>query len=227
MFQTGRLTALQEKFSDPTEFVLGSVLGYRTPLVENKLDQITSAPSYRITATSHSPLTSPSELLSPSPPALIAPLQKRSIQLSHATRALHLSAQRALIVSFGSTAASFTSGASLCAYGVFDIPSGIAASALGSLLGLRWAVGSWAKARRRWWGAFDRVGESLERDLGDAVKAVLDQQVLVVPREECAEMTKYADQMEEEIAKADEYMKTMELKYDVERKRDSSHTFPP
>ena len=32
-------------------------------------------------------------------------------------------------------------------------------------LGVRWAVGKWERAKRRWWKDWDRVGEGLERDL--------------------------------------------------------------
>lgn len=36
---------------------------------------------------------------------------------------------------------------------------------LGAVVGVRWGVGSWEKAKKRWWQDLDRVGEGLGRDL--------------------------------------------------------------
>ena len=36
---------------------------------------------------------------------------------------------------------------------------------LSAVLGLRWAVGAWEKAKKRWWQDYDRVGQGLSRDL--------------------------------------------------------------
>jgi hypothetical protein len=36
---------------------------------------------------------------------------------------------------------------------------------LSAVLGLRWAVGAWEKAKKRWWQDCDRVGQGLSRDL--------------------------------------------------------------
>ena len=40
-----------------------------------------------------------------------------------------------------------------------------AAGLFAAAAGVRWAVGGWERARRRWWRDWNRVGEGLERDL--------------------------------------------------------------
>lgn len=45
------------------------------------------------------------------------------------------------------------------------VESAMGAGMLTALAGLRWAVGGWEKAKRKWWKDWDRVGEGLERDL--------------------------------------------------------------
>jgi hypothetical protein len=34
-----------------------------------------------------------------------------------------------------------------------------------TLLGVRWAVGKWERAKKRWWEDWSRVGEGLRRDI--------------------------------------------------------------
>ena len=40
-----------------------------------------------------------------------------------------------------------------------------AVGVLGALVGVRWGVGAWERAKRRWWADWKRVGEGLGRDL--------------------------------------------------------------
>ena len=49
--------------------------------------------------------------------------------------------------------------------GLSGTGSAVGVGALSTLLGVRWAVGKWAKAKRRWWADWQRVGEGLGRDL--------------------------------------------------------------
>lgn len=41
----------------------------------------------------------------------------------------------------------------------------VGAGTLSVVLGVRWAVGRWERAKRRWWESWTRVDEGLERDL--------------------------------------------------------------
>lgn len=64
-------------------------------------------------------------------------------------------------------------GAGIAAY-LLGLGSGIAVTSVGTamgvsmlctLLGVRWAVGKWERAKKRWWADWRRVGEGLRRDL--------------------------------------------------------------
>lgn len=46
-----------------------------------------------------------------------------------------------------------------------QVETAVGAGALIATLGIRLMVGSWDKARKRWWRDWDRVGAGLERDL--------------------------------------------------------------
>lgn len=41
----------------------------------------------------------------------------------------------------------------------------LGAGVLSAVLGVRWGVGRWERAKRRWWESWARVDEGLERDL--------------------------------------------------------------
>ena len=41
----------------------------------------------------------------------------------------------------------------------------VGAGVLAGVVGLRWSVGRWEKARRKFWADWERVGEGLGRDL--------------------------------------------------------------
>ncbi len=46
-----------------------------------------------------------------------------------------------------------------------DAGTAIGVGAFGALAGIRWAIGSWEKAKQQWWEDWDRVGQGLRRDL--------------------------------------------------------------
>lgn len=93
-----------------------------------------------------------------------------------------------------------------------DAASAIGASALGALAGLRWAVGKWARARAKWWGAFDRVGDGLSRDLDGALESVMDRQVCVVPEEACRGLHRLIEKREGEIEAVEDELVGLEVK---------------
>lgn len=78
---------------------------------------------------------------------------------------LHLRAQILLLQTYGLS----IGGPSLAwggwAAGVAGEGIAISAGTLCFVLGIRWAVGRWEKAKRRWWESWDRVDEGLERDI--------------------------------------------------------------
>jgi hypothetical protein len=46
-----------------------------------------------------------------------------------------------------------------------DAGTAIGVGLLTSVTGVRWAIGRWEKAKRRWWEDWERIGQGLGRDL--------------------------------------------------------------
>ncbi|KAH8119582.1 hypothetical protein DFH11DRAFT_1723085 [Phellopilus nigrolimitatus] len=198
VFHTGRLAALQTRFvADTTALVAGLPPPLHSSVLQNTLAQLASAPSFRLAPPTPSPL-------SPSNAGLLAPLRARTAQLAHATRALHLAAQRTLLSSALATALSSALGYAAWLSSVLDGASAAGAGALGALLGLRWAVGRWERARRAWWADFFRVGGGLERDLRSGLGAVLERQVCAVPEEACRGVGSAVQRREAEVGRVEE-----------------------
>lgn len=110
------------------------------------------------------------------PTTLVHPVQARRAQLL--TSSVPALQQRAMAASLTAWSTTFLSAsASWTACVPLELVSGPTATALG-LLGttasLRWAVGRWARAQRRFWQDWERVERGLEddlaRDLEDVVK---------------------------------------------------------
>jgi hypothetical protein len=53
--------------------------------------------------------------------------------------------------------------------------TGLAAGLLGSLASIRWGVGLWAKAQKKFWQDWSRAEEGLEEDLGGDLERLLGQ----------------------------------------------------
>ncbi|KAL5528140.1 TIM17 [Sanghuangporus sanghuang] len=213
IFHTGRLASLQAHFVSRTTSLLTSLPHvFHSSILQNTLAQITSSPSFLITPSSPSPDSSSAftSNSTPSPPALLTPLRTRTAQLAYATRSLHLSAQRLLLFTFANTSLSSLSSALLYVHFSIDASTSIAFGMLGTLAGLRWAVGRWTKARERWFAAFGRVGEGLERDMNKVLGGVLDRQVCVVPNEACKGSHSLVERREKEIGEVEDEVEELE-----------------
>jgi hypothetical protein len=46
-----------------------------------------------------------------------------------------------------------------------DVGTAIGVGLLSAVVGVRWAIGRWEKAKRRWWEDWERIGQGLDRDL--------------------------------------------------------------
>jgi len=86
----------------------------------------------------------------------------------------------------------------------------VSAGMLGAVLGLRWAVGSWEKAKRRWWEDLDRVGEGLSRDLKANLDKKFSENVVVVPETACERLELMARTRKEQIGELEEQVDTFE-----------------
>ena len=163
------MAALQSAFKDSTSALCRSFSPsspYHSPVLHNTLERIISSPSYPLTAG-----------------VLTAPLRSRQSQLGYPTERLHVSAQRAVITMSGSVLggigvawAGWASELGLMG-GLVNVGMGVETAMgvgmLGAALGVRWAVGRWDKAKKRWWRDWNRVGEGLERDLKVSAKPIL------------------------------------------------------
>ncbi|THH07985.1 hypothetical protein EW145_g3013 [Phellinidium pouzarii] len=194
VFHTGRLSKLQlQLVSQTASFLTSLPPSFHSPILHNALAQLTSAPSFTI-----------------GPSALLGPLQTRTAQLAHATRTLHLSAQRLLLTTFFFTSLSSIGSYSLWLANVLDAPTAAGGAALVVLAGVRWAVGRWERARRAWWADFDRVGAGLERDLRTKLDGVLEKQVCAMSQKACHGLESIVERRKDEIATVEEEVEGVE-----------------
>lgn len=112
------------------------------------------------------------------PDTLAGPLAIRRAQIvQYPTARLHLAGQRVVLGLGGSIVTGvgigwagwlqWLAGGSESVIGFLgvDVGTAMGAGALVVLLGVRWGVGHWAKAKQRWWEDWHRVVNGLERDL--------------------------------------------------------------
>ena len=163
ILHTGRLSALQKALTSSTFTVLSShsTPPFNSPLLYNTVLQLCSSPSY--------PLT---------PQTLTSPLHTRRAQIiQYPTTRLHLAGQKVVLgmsswlltgvgVSWaGSVGWLAGTGEGVLGFVGMDAGTAIGVGVLGALASVRWAVGRWESAKRRWWEDWTRLGEALGRDL--------------------------------------------------------------
>ncbi|TBU61638.1 hypothetical protein BD310DRAFT_956832 [Dichomitus squalens] len=206
VFHAGRLASLQTTFTDSANALARSFpvnSPYHSPVLHNTLARIAATPSYAVTAT-----------------ALTSPLHARQSQLGFPTERLHVSAQRAVVGMSGSILSGL--GVAWAGWatelqmfgGMVDVgmstETALGVGMLGTAVGVRWAVGRWEKAKRRWWKDWDRVGEGLERDLKATLTQTMDDRVVAVSEAACSALEKQV---------AERKVKIEELKDEVQSLR--------
>lgn len=106
-----------------------------------------------------------------SPAAFAAPLYARRQQLRFPSARLQTTANRALLGMGGSVfgGMGITWAGWAGQLGIFDmvmqVETALGVGMLGALVGIRWAVGRFERAKKKWWKDYDRVGMGLKRDL--------------------------------------------------------------
>lgn len=160
-FHTGRLQAIQTQLSDRTGQFLRSFhppSPFSSPVIYNNYQQLISSPTYLLP-----------------PTALLRPLSDRRDTLTKfPVVRLHLAAQQVVLSTLGSV----TTGLGVLWanwVGLIENVSLIGmnlggetivgAGVLAGVVGLRWSVGTWEKAKRKFWADWERVGNGLARDL--------------------------------------------------------------
>ncbi|PSR76504.1 hypothetical protein PHLCEN_2v8407 [Hermanssonia centrifuga] len=205
-FHSGRLASSQQALSLSTKTLLSSFTpssAFHSLILENRLAQIQSSPSYRI-----------------HPNALALPIHSRRMQMIYPTNMLHTAAQRVALGMGGSV----LSGIGI-AWAGWAEQIGILGGALGTgmhtetavgagmlvtAIGVRWMVGRWETAKKRWWRDWDRVGQGLERDLQLSLREVLTKQVAIVPTAACEGLRDLANKRKEEIDALTEELNQLE-----------------
>ncbi|KAF8331094.1 uncharacterized protein EI90DRAFT_3058527 [Cantharellus anzutake] len=200
-FEAGRFAALQSDQNSainavlvklthtapaPSDSVATSSLV--TPVLRNSLEQISQSISTRIT-----------------PSDLTRPIEKRLTHLrSHSPRVstfhgssalthLHRRAQNVLLQSYA-----FSFGGSFAAWAVStSSPSWpwLELHLIGALCvvgSMRWAAGRWEKAKAKWWGAWRRVDEGLDRDIEASTGSVLERKVFAKTTRACEALEELA-----------------------------------
>ncbi|KAG0708366.1 hypothetical protein DFH29DRAFT_795122 [Suillus ampliporus] len=198
ILQTGRLASTQASLTSSTFSQLTrlaspstpSIPAFHSPILSNHLRQLTHSPTYALT-----------------PATLTRPIQARRSQLAkHTTTRLHRDAQNAVLGAFGG----MFSGAGIgwwLAFGESALSVGagseagtaLGAGALVAIAGVRWAVGKWERAKRRWVEDAGRVGEGLKRDLKVTLQRGIEKNVAVVPIAAYEGLRELAGKQQEEV----------------------------
>jgi len=130
-------------------------------VLQNSLLQLKASPSYKLT-----------------PESLTKPIYSRRDQIiQYPTTQLHVAGQRAVIGMTGGVVTGLGigwagwlgwllgSGEGLLGFVGMDANTAMGVGMLSAVAGIRWGVGKWEKAKKRWWQDWARVGQGLDRDL--------------------------------------------------------------
>ncbi|KAG2099121.1 hypothetical protein BD769DRAFT_1512126 [Suillus cothurnatus] len=196
ILQTGRLASTQASLTSSTFSQLAKLVSpssspaFQSPILDNHLRQLTHSPTYALT-----------------PDALTRPIQARRSQLTkHTTTRLHRDAQNTVLGAFGGMFGGAGVGWWL-AFGesALNVGAGseagtaLGAGALVAVASIRWAVGKWERAKRKWVEDADRVGEGLKRDLKMTLERGIEKNVAVVPIAAYEGLRELAGKQQEEI----------------------------
>ncbi|KAH7925514.1 hypothetical protein BV22DRAFT_1064712 [Leucogyrophana mollusca] len=216
MMQTGRLSSEQQVLASSTFAFLSTLVppspssAFHSPLLVNQLQQLTSSPTYALTPTS-----------------LIKPIHSRRAQLiEHTTTRLHRNAQSAVLGTFGGVFGGagvgwwLTFGEGFVALGTgAGAESAVGVGMLVAVGGMRWAVGKWEKAKRRWMQDLERVGDGSSLRFTFAVQAnlqrIVDDNVTVVPVTACGRLHELITKRQEEVDQIKDDLNALEAELDT------------
>jgi hypothetical protein len=155
----GRLLVSQEKVTEKALHAASVSPGAEgrwkqfSAVLENDVKQMATAPNYALT-----------------PESLTTPIRARRQQLlAYTTSRLQVDAQQVAVVTMGSVVGGFGSVALLQLFGLIttglETGTAVGGGAFIMLLGVRWAMGRWEKAKSRWLEDLRRVEDALSRDI--------------------------------------------------------------
>ncbi|KAG1746291.1 hypothetical protein EDD22DRAFT_918270 [Suillus occidentalis] len=196
ILQTGRLASTQTSLTSSTFSQLvklaspSSLPAFHSCILDNHLRQLTHSPTYALT-----------------PDALTRPIQARRSQLTkYTTTRLHRDAQNAVLGAFGGMFGGagvgwwLAFGESALSVGAgSEAGTALGAGALVAVASIRWAVGKWERAKRKWVEDAGRIGEGLKRDLKVTLERGIENNVAVVPMAAYEGLRELAGKQQEEI----------------------------
>ena len=158
---TGELSVLQADITESAFALLAKHRAVDTAVLRNALLQCKTSLGYPLTAAT-----------------LTGPIQLRRDQLiEYPTMRLHIAGQRAVLVAatgvlsgIGISWAGWMgwllgTGEGLLGVIALEPGTAIGLGMLTAAAGVRWTIGVWEKAKKRWWEDWNRVGAGLDRDL--------------------------------------------------------------
>lgn len=161
ILKTGKLSALQREMSSSAFELLSKHPVIQTAILQNRILQLEASPTYQLSSES-----------------LTKPIHSRRDQIiSYPTTRLHIAGQKVVLGMSGGIATGvgvgwagwlgwlLGSGEGMFGFSGMDPSTAMGVSMLISVASIRWSIGSWEKAKQRWWQDWKRVGEGLERDL--------------------------------------------------------------
>ncbi|KAI6040304.1 hypothetical protein EDC04DRAFT_1532265 [Pisolithus marmoratus] len=196
ILQTGRLSCAQDRLCKSTFDLLSTLVppspysSLHSPLLHNRLQQLASAPSYALTSA-----------------MLTLPVRDRRAQLTkYCTSQLHREAQSTVAGAFigvlGGAGVSWwlAIGSHILSFGPgAEIASAIGVGAIVAVGSLRWAVGKWERAKRKWIQDLERVSDGTKRDLKASLQHTINQNVVIVAETACQRLEKLASKGQEEV----------------------------
>ncbi|KAI6002761.1 hypothetical protein EDD15DRAFT_2157387 [Pisolithus albus] len=206
ILQTGRLSYAQDQLWRSTSDFLSTLVppspysSLHSPLLHNRLQQLASAPSYALT-----------------PAMLTLAIHDHRAQLTkYSTSRLHREAERAVVGAFvgilGGVGVSWwlAIGNHILNFGPgAEITSAIGVGAIVAISSIRWAVGKWERAKRKWMQDLERVSDGTKRDLKRSLQRTIDQNVVIIAETACERLEELAAKRQEEVGAVDADLRTL------------------
>jgi len=196
LLQTGRLAVLQQELSKKSFALLGDNEVVHSNVLRNLLLQLQSSPHHELTTTS---LTS-------------VITSRRNQIIAYPTARLHLAGQRTMLGMSGGVCGGAAvgwmgwmgwlvqNGDGLLGVVGLEPNTAMAVGALTAVASVRWGVGQWEKAKRKWWEDWRRVGDGLDRDLRSTLHRTFTNQISVLATTSSQGVRSAIDRREAELA---------------------------
>ncbi|KAH7888692.1 hypothetical protein F5I97DRAFT_1854642 [Phlebopus sp. FC_14] len=206
ILQTGRLSSVQNHLTNSAFNLLAvpstpSPASVHSPVLINQLQQLEQSSSYNVL-----------------PSTLTQPIQNRRSQLiEYTTTRLHREAQNAVLAVFGGTLGGsgltwwLTFGEHLSLGTSSEIGTAVGVGMLVAASCVRWGVGKWERAKRKWMQDSVRVGESARRDLEATIKRTVDEKVVIVAATACDGLEQLLSKRQTVLSKIKNELQALEV----------------